>query len=769
MKSRQRGQAMPLGIALILFGILGGLVLFNTGQTATDKTRLANAADAAAYSGVLWQARALNFQSYTNRAMVANQVTIGQAVSIQSWARYATITSGNIKVVTAWVPFLNAITSGLAQAATTLDNFLVPIGDAMVAVVDGVNRGLSVSQDAMFASSFAATPDIVRTVASTSDDRFTADTGYSVSGLYRNLYDWNSFTDNYSPAEREDREAVRDRTLLIGESTDDFTRERNWKLFSPMLYTSPFTRHQINREGETRLIEAEGPNGELQYEWKAKDTIQLRNEFLLLVKNVKVDVPVGWAEAIANESGGRTIETGAGCQQMNVFGGLRIGVPVCGGQWLDRNKKSETLADLNISFNGVQSQIKTSGYTGIQAFRSLSEATLENKDPKLLLRVEVAMHSEDLADSSKSVSGEKFSAPVVAPGEILSSISIAEVYYQRPDNVTADLQTRSRKVEYANGYNPYWDVRLSSIPERERLLALALRPGGLSTSVPDGLEVANAGSELGSYVEDDPLINTLANADETVQSGIDGYANAYDVPDLDSLRGEAQGYADQGSEQLDSVVAQLDVDLQTADDIKNTLKTQLEDELKDSVKSILAGITGSNTGQNVQGVIDDLKAEADDLKALIPEEMDSLAEFTESDIFTNAIAESGRMQDLNQQASELFQPIAEAAIERADLLKAPLLEKLADPLVSNDDKDAIRLKLREINAELVNHLANKLVETVNDLGVDWTAGSRQTRHIIRELLNERYRDPDTGEIGWELPPDEDAPVPEELDTTEDTE
>jgi len=88
MKGHQRGQAMPLGIALILFSVLGALVVYNTGQSVSQKARLVNAADAAAYSGLQWQARALNFTGYTNRAMVANQVSLAQAVSLSSWATY---------------------------------------------------------------------------------------------------------------------------------------------------------------------------------------------------------------------------------------------------------------------------------------------------------------------------------------------------------------------------------------------------------------------------------------------------------------------------------------------------------------------------------------------------------------------------------------------------------------------------------------------------------------------------------------------------------
>jgi hypothetical protein len=54
-----------------------------------EKTRAENAADAAAYSAALVQARALNFAAYTNRAIVANQVAIAQTLSLINYINYA--------------------------------------------------------------------------------------------------------------------------------------------------------------------------------------------------------------------------------------------------------------------------------------------------------------------------------------------------------------------------------------------------------------------------------------------------------------------------------------------------------------------------------------------------------------------------------------------------------------------------------------------------------------------------------------------------------
>ncbi|PVV16822.1 MAG: hypothetical protein B6D82_00250, partial [gamma proteobacterium symbiont of Ctena orbiculata] len=48
----QVGQALPMGIAFLVSTLLVVLVLFNTGQSASERARLLNTADAAVYSGL---------------------------------------------------------------------------------------------------------------------------------------------------------------------------------------------------------------------------------------------------------------------------------------------------------------------------------------------------------------------------------------------------------------------------------------------------------------------------------------------------------------------------------------------------------------------------------------------------------------------------------------------------------------------------------------------------------------------------------------------
>ena len=78
---RQRGQIAPVALFGVLIASATLVMMYNTGQKVTEKSQVANAADAAAYSGAVWTARHLNFMAYTNRAMIANHAAVGHFVS----------------------------------------------------------------------------------------------------------------------------------------------------------------------------------------------------------------------------------------------------------------------------------------------------------------------------------------------------------------------------------------------------------------------------------------------------------------------------------------------------------------------------------------------------------------------------------------------------------------------------------------------------------------------------------------------------------------
>lgn len=86
---RQQGQVLVLGMVLAGAVALAYVRYFDAGMTVAEKARQDHALDAAAYSGALVQARALNMLAYIHRAQMAHQVAMAHLVTLGSLAHFA--------------------------------------------------------------------------------------------------------------------------------------------------------------------------------------------------------------------------------------------------------------------------------------------------------------------------------------------------------------------------------------------------------------------------------------------------------------------------------------------------------------------------------------------------------------------------------------------------------------------------------------------------------------------------------------------------------
>src|SRR6478736_264167 len=123
MRRPHSGQASVMLLALVASLVTAFAVSFGAGQLVNDKMRLVNAADAAAYSAAQWEARSLNFQSYLNRAIVANEVAIAQLVSLRSWSSYVATLTRNGATVARWIPPLAGPVQALERGWNAVDSF----------------------------------------------------------------------------------------------------------------------------------------------------------------------------------------------------------------------------------------------------------------------------------------------------------------------------------------------------------------------------------------------------------------------------------------------------------------------------------------------------------------------------------------------------------------------------------------------------------------------------------------------------------------------
>lgn len=86
VRTGQRGQVLVLGMVLLGLALVAFARYFHTGQVVAARTRQTHALDAAAYSGALVQARALNMLAYVNRAQLGHHLAMAHLVTLASWS-----------------------------------------------------------------------------------------------------------------------------------------------------------------------------------------------------------------------------------------------------------------------------------------------------------------------------------------------------------------------------------------------------------------------------------------------------------------------------------------------------------------------------------------------------------------------------------------------------------------------------------------------------------------------------------------------------------
>ena len=461
---RQRGQALLFGIFLLMAGVAGLFFLFNTGQLTAEKTRLVTTADAAAHGAGVMQARALNYDAYANRALVANEVLVAQMVSLSSWAQYAQTHAENLP----WqfpecadpygygAAFGAAFRYGALYAAlcyltvqyagdyvAELAGQVPPAVEAVVTAVE-VNKALiAAAQDFLHApGAFQATRGAVM--------QEIADANYAGDGIVTASAQlagdgWPGFTRHY---QGEDRGRIAEVSRAAADS-DPFVRQRSW---TATAVTPPYwewtcavagRRNSVKRRGGTELVNYD--------EWKAEDTEsywEVHNVGRFFPRCGKDEQAVAYGEQQAHPDDADQDESNA------VLGGSPA---------------------TNPDAHGYASSDQWTNYTGLPSFYDLSPAQLDVGAPGPTLRLQVRLtrardqlataedrsairQADDPAGGRRNVAAY---SSAMAGGEMMASAAV-EVWFARPpgsmDNAWGSAQ--GKPVELASLFNPYWQVRL---------------------------------------------------------------------------------------------------------------------------------------------------------------------------------------------------------------------------------------------------------------------------------------------------------------------
>lgn len=440
---RQRGQALALALALLVIGAGGLFFLFRGGQTLAHKTRLVNAADAAAYSAAVWRARVLNFNAYSNRAIVAQEAAVAQAVTLLSWSRYFEQFAENAARVARAYPPVGVVFEAIAEAASAARELVEATAATEIRLRAGPGVGykelLQASQELLTLSAgvFGASA-VANETARANDSRFFA-FALPDGGAY------TGFTRRY--ASDEDRERLRD---VVMRSLDDFTRgPRETDL---VLWGLP----------ASCILSLDGPSGSFQMfrkrggttlapgldRWEAVDNASLHDNRRRgfpgrRCRRVEL-LPVGWggAEASLDEALGRSAARPGG---------------------VDINPAALRLAEGRMSEEASAGEGLYSGISRVRelAYENLASQRYPRSRVAVLARVDAARLPRN--PELEQPAG-RLRPPGAHAGGRLWALAAAEVHFVRPP-------VEPRRVEYASLYNPYWQARLVTPTDTERLVA----------------------------------------------------------------------------------------------------------------------------------------------------------------------------------------------------------------------------------------------------------------------------------------------------------
>jgi hypothetical protein len=449
-RARQQGQALIFG----LFALAGGLValffLFNTGQLTAEKTKLVNTADAVAYSAGVMHARALNFDAYTNRALMANEVMIAQAVSMASWTAYVSEHSQSAQtlmycqneysvpvglLLLTYIPACYALGLPPGVAATQmLDQFVPSAAKVVVSAAELAKDALQAAQLNMAADLYLARNSMMQDVANANyinDGAVHVDTipltdDFGLNGV--------SFISRYAG---NDRTRLKD-AVVQAANMDQFVQQRSWTSANDMPCILG-NKAEFRRRGGTEMIGLD--------EWRAMDTASLHTW----------SFSIHWFSTSCDED---ELPLGAGSQGAGNDSGSDNGF---GGSKPD-NPEASAYASSN-DWN----------YSGLPAFFDLKQSALQatNDSPPLL---RFAIRLTRAADQTRTSQGrspvkpsgrlDKFDGKLAS--DVLAAVSTSEVFFRRPV-ARSDIQT-----ELASLFNPFWQVHLVSTSSTDVAKAIAL-------------------------------------------------------------------------------------------------------------------------------------------------------------------------------------------------------------------------------------------------------------------------------------------------------
>ena len=402
----------------------------SSGQLVDEKIRVANAADAVAYSAGIVEARALNYSAYATRAIIANQVALAQALSLASWTNYFADVWVNLDHASSrlsdMIPPDDLIRWSQLQATLVGEAYATAFGGidpteiaqyvnygagVVVTAADLASQGLELSETLVRQSVRGAefTGSGARQLQLGAEVAKVTDKDISVS-IVPGTHGFDSFIKRYSGNERERLADV------VRRSRDDFSRQRQWTLRNLLGFLGS---KRLERTGGTDLPDLD--------HWMAVDDLTYRDSGGLFSGSTEDTVARGWVSV------GSSPESGSSSTQY-LLPALFSGLP----------------SVFDVTATGSEQPI-----TGLSVFATKPRAST------LVAGAAAQVHP----------SGRLAVFDSKSPGNVVAALSRVEVFFERPDDRT------DRRDERGSLFDPYWRVRLVAPMPADRLYAATHQDG----------------------------------------------------------------------------------------------------------------------------------------------------------------------------------------------------------------------------------------------------------------------------------------------------
>lgn len=398
-RSRHRacGQIAPVALFGILIASAVFIVMYNAGQKVTEKSLVANAADAAAYSGAVWTARHLNFMAYTNRAMVANHIGVGHFVSYVSWVRYIDETIDTIEDFAQFIPYAGEYVEIVQEIVAEVRELTEESAEFAIPIMDTWNASYRAAQfEAQASLALDHLTDLMQRTARTHDPSIRINDRNEFAGMpsaLRTALDTRllsqlaavpTFVERYS-ADDDDgsiEELIGSSMRANGDTSRWIAGDRGWRFNSAM--------RQFRKQGSTSHSQAED-----SADWDATDRLQSRKRELF-----------GWSS------------------------------------WRNIGPTADASAtEFDDDYAGVPNYYNVAGEPSSEGLRIGAIAT----------RRQAAVAGRTFRDIGRS-------GTATDPRSVIAAAAVARVDFHRPAEGFASL---GRAQEYSNLFNPFWEARLA--------------------------------------------------------------------------------------------------------------------------------------------------------------------------------------------------------------------------------------------------------------------------------------------------------------------